>query len=153
MSDGRGVAGIYPRFVGFNLRPLSANPLWKPVRKSSVASWDLPTVPSSRKRLSNLRLVDSACARSLRESSIETEGEEGLRGRLVARSFCKGSFPSQPIKTVIRIALVAILGQARFHSSDFQREAGSVDLVESIFQICGQEGIVCRHRRVSGANV
>ena len=62
-----------------------------------VASWEPPTVPSSKKKAvkSTGLLIDSACVRPLRDAFIKAQGkvEWALGGHLVALLFCLGSFP------------------------------------------------------------
>ena len=81
----KGVAGIYSHFVGVQFE---ASVIWKPVRKTCVASWDFPTVPSLRKKaLKSMGL------------SMDSEGV-GLRGRLVAHRFCSDLFSAKQDKAV-----------------------------------------------------
>ena len=95
---------------GAQLETRTSSPLSKPVRNAPVASWDLPTVPSSRKKAVERLLMDSACVLALPRPRAKSSG---LHGSPCCTALVIGIFSGlKQDKTVNQIAQVAISGQA-----------------------------------------
>ena len=114
----------------FSSRPLSSNPLWKPMRKASVASWE----PSRKKAVKCCRGLPavSACVRP-------SEMAPRPRANLLCAAFAQDLHWAEQDKTVVGVAQVTVPGQVQRHSSDFRKKTGSVDVVKSALQVHGQE--------------
>ena len=117
-------------FVGFSWRPLSSSPRRKLVTKACVTSSVGPRLRAKR---------------------------SGPGGLLVVPSFARELLWAEQDKTVIRVAQVKVPGQAWRHSSTLQKKTGSVDLVERVLQIHGQEAsfvvvVVCLEPSSAGVD-
>ena len=152
MSSAKGLAGIHSNFVDFSLRPSSS--LWKSVRKARVASWGPPTIIEEESCQIHGAVDGFSLCSSLRESSVEHEGEEewAKRVALLYSSVAWNPFWAEQDKR-FRSSSTSHSGQAWCCSSDFQKKTGLVNLVEGVLQIRGQEAPFFRRCRVSRTNV
>ena len=112
--------------MGFNLRPLWSKP---PVEATSegvcglVGSPDCPIVEEEGCQIYGVVDGFSLCA-PFRSGSIKAKGEEqwAFWAALLHTPFARDRLRAKKDKTVIRVAMVAISGQALRHSSDFSKK-------------------------------